>query len=194
MRYFRRRSELKKSVQHISTSALENAWKIHQAQGEWTNRVDTKAAFAFTIQSAVIATAIALIPKVETLHGWNVVIVFYVLGILFLLVGSVLAALVVVPRLRRRQTVDESANNFIYFGHARLWNPEDLRKEIERIDLLPQLTRQIVVMSKILWIKHNYVKWSFICTFLGLYFFVFASLLLILHFNDHEVPKIHNRL
>ena len=40
--------------------ATETAWRIHGALGEWTGKVDAKASFAFALESAGIATGIAL--------------------------------------------------------------------------------------------------------------------------------------
>ncbi|MFJ8669757.1 hypothetical protein [Streptomyces sp. NPDC093600] len=41
----------------------ETAWRIHAALGEWTARVDAKASFALTLESAALAGIAALSDK-----------------------------------------------------------------------------------------------------------------------------------
>lgn len=42
------------------SSDLETAWRIHAGLGEWTSKVDAKASFALALESAGVATVIAL--------------------------------------------------------------------------------------------------------------------------------------
>ncbi|WP_426593826.1 Pycsar system effector family protein [Cellulomonas sp. McL0617] len=136
---------------------------------DWTGRVDTKAAFAFTIESAAIATIVALTANgrlYSSLAGWWTV-VLYVVGLGLLLVAAGFAALVVIPRLRRSKVDAEARDNFIYFGHARLWEPADLATALNERPVLPQLARQIVVMARIAWTKHVRVQWSFSLAVVG---------------------------
>lgn len=144
-------------------ASLDTAWRVHQAQSEWTSRVDAKAAFAFTIESAAIATTVALTAEgrlfADLKLWWLVVLYAVALGLLLTAAGF--AALVVIPRLRRRNVDIEASNNFIYFGHARLWDPQNLEEALHRDPVLPQLARQIVVMARIAWVKHVRVQWSF---------------------------------
>lgn len=145
------------------TASLDTAWRVHQAQGEWTGRVDAKAAFAFTIESAAIATTVALTAEgrlFADLSKWWLATT-YAVGLGLLLVAAGFAALVVIPRLRRAEIDGEARHNFIYFGHARLWEPQDLEKALREDQILPQLARQIVVMARIAWVKHIRVQWSF---------------------------------
>lgn len=142
---------------------IDTAWRIHQAQGEWTSRVDTKAAFAFTIESAAIATTVALTAEgrlFSDLDKWWL-LVLYGMGIGLLLCAAGLAAIAVTPRLRRKKMDREAPQNFIYFGHARLWKPQVLEAALRGRPILPQLTRQIVAMAEIAWVKHVRVLWSF---------------------------------
>lgn len=144
-------------------ASLDTAWRVHQAQGDWTSRVDAKAAFAFTIESAAIATTVALTAEgrlFADLDKWWLV-TSYAVGLGLLLIAAGFAALVVTPRLRRTKVDGEARHNFIYFGHARLWEPQDLEKALREDPVLPQLARQIVVMARIAWVKHVRVQWSF---------------------------------
>ncbi|MFI8411265.1 Pycsar system effector family protein [Paeniglutamicibacter gangotriensis] len=92
-----------------------------------------------------------------------------------LLLGAGLAALVVTPRLRTRSLASEASSNFIYFGHARLWSPEALAEALGSTSLLPQISRQIIHMAEIAWVKHIRVQWSFRLGVLGAFvLFVFT--------------------
>ncbi|WP_407342220.1 Pycsar system effector family protein [Pengzhenrongella phosphoraccumulans] len=138
------------------SKAVENAWQIHDAQMDWTGKVDTKAAFALTFQTAILAVAVSLLPDMDTrleyaLNG---------LSILLVSAGAVFAASVVAPALRMKHVAAEAASNFIYFGHARAWEPDALADELRRTDLTDQVARQVVVMAKIVWGKHRRVAWS----------------------------------
>lgn len=142
--------------------ALESAWRIHQAQMDWTARVDAKAAFAFAIESAAIATTLGLTSSGRLAgfdHWWLTTL--YILGLGFLLLSAGFAALVVTPRLRRSKTKIESPNNLVYFGHLRHWQPTELELALRHEPMLPQLSRQIVSMARISWTKHVRVQISF---------------------------------
>jgi len=80
---------------------------------------------------------------------------------LLLLVAAGFAALVAIPLLRTKNLREESKENFIYFGHARFWEARDLEAAIKNEEILPQLSRQIVIMAEIAWTKHIRVQWSF---------------------------------
>lgn len=144
------------------SSSLDTAWRIHGALVDWTGKVDAKASFAFTIESAGVATTVALSGDkrmFSALDGpWQNVL--YYGGIVALLIAAAFSVWVVIPRLRMRHVKNEYPNNFIYFGHLQYWKPEDLPGAIAKKDLLPVLTHQMVKMSKIAWRKHVAVKVS----------------------------------
>ena len=149
-------------------SALDTAWRIHAAQTDWTGKVDAKASFAFALESAAIATIVALSAKdrlFSALPGFTPWL--YWSGLLLLIVGAGLAVTVVAPRLRGRRSKLESATNFIYFGHARNWQASDLEAALRTKDMLPQLSRQITAMASIAWKKHVRVQWSLWSATLG---------------------------
>lgn len=142
--------------------AIDNAWKIHAAQAEWTGKVDAKASFAFAIESAIIATTVALSANgrlYSNLNGW-LSGAFFWLGILSLLAGAFFALVVVRPRLKADAVKKMADDNFIYFGHAQYWEIDDLAKALRERDILPVITRQIVVMADIAWQKHRWVQLS----------------------------------
>ncbi|ROR64829.1 hypothetical protein EDD26_0180 [Agrococcus jenensis] len=146
----------KRSTDDEPSQRYENAWRLHAAQMEWTGKVDAKAAFALTVQAALLGAVVVLLEDMKsgleyTLLGASAVLV---------LAGAVFAAAVVAPQLRGRKLGEEAKSNFIFFGHARLWKPERLARELKRSDLVDQLAQQVVVMADIAWKKHRRVAWS----------------------------------
>lgn len=137
-------------------TALATAWQIHQAQADWTGKVDTKAAFAFTVQTLFLTFSLATLSQMCTAWEWTI----YGIGAGLLVAGAVLAASVVAPSLKSRGLKRDARRHYIYFGHARHWDPAHLERELRRGDPLPQLARQITVMADIAWSKHVRVAWS----------------------------------
>ncbi|OOB90945.1 Pycsar system effector family protein [Rathayibacter sp. VKM Ac-2630] len=129
---------------------------------DWTARVDAKAAFAFTVESVVLTAAISLTAenRIFALLDNPIAEGAFLISAAVLAVAALLALLAVRPQLRRRQAAGASVGNFIYFGHAQNWNEVKLAAALEKEDLLLQLTRQVVVMSKITWTKHLLISWS----------------------------------
>lgn len=105
--------------------AIHSAWKIHAAQAEWTGKVDAKASFAFAIESAIIATTVALSANgrlFSNLNGWLTGTLFW-LGILSLLAGAFFALVVVRPRLKadavkKWQMITSSTSGMLSIGKA----------------------------------------------------------------------------
>uniref|UniRef100_UPI003518B20D Pycsar system effector family protein n=1 Tax=Streptomyces calvus TaxID=67282 RepID=UPI003518B20D len=153
-----------------SSDPRETAWRIHAALGEWTARVDAKASFALTLESAALAGIVALSDKdrlFSNLTGFGVRGPLWT-GILLILAAAVLAILVVAPRLRAKKKLEaEFSENFIFFGHLQYWEPTALAQKLQEQDMLPVLTNQLVNMSKIAWRKHRFVQLSFLLAGLG---------------------------
>ncbi|WP_205848943.1 MULTISPECIES: Pycsar system effector family protein [Mycobacteriaceae] len=145
----------------MTPDPIDTGWKIHAALVDWTGKVDTKASFALTIEAALLAGVVTLSGDkrvFSNLSGWAVA--WYVLGILLLITAVLCAAWVVRPRLRKAEVKAESADNFIYFGHLRHLTPEAVEERLENAELLPVLSKQLVEMSKIAWLKHRLVHLS----------------------------------
>ncbi|MFF1880068.1 Pycsar system effector family protein [Pseudarthrobacter sp. NPDC058196] len=142
--------------------AIDNAWKIHAAQAEWTGKVDAKASFAFGLESAAIVTVVALSAKgrifgdlSDHAAAW-----LYGIGLALLLIGALFAVTVVIPRLKSDLVKSSAPDNFIYFGHAQHWEPDDLAVALREREILPVIGRQIIVMADIAWQKHRWVQLS----------------------------------
>ncbi|GAA14943.1 Pycsar system effector family protein [Gordonia alkanivorans] len=145
----------------MAPDPTDTAWKIHAALVDWTGKVDTKASFALTIETALLVGVITLSGEGRVFHhlgGWAVV--WYVIGILLLVAGVLCAAWVVRPRLRASNLEVEAPDNFVYFGHLRHLTPEAVQDRLEGPTLLPVLSKQLVEMSKIAWTKHRLVQLS----------------------------------
>ncbi|MDJ0004861.1 DUF5706 domain-containing protein [Rhodococcus fascians] len=145
----------------MGSDSIDTAWKIHAALVDWTGKVDTKASFALTIETALLAGVVTLSGPGRVfgdLHGWSAA--WYGLGVFLLVVGVVCAVWVVRPRLRSAQLPGEAAEDFIYFGHLRRLTADTVQERLDEAPLLPVLSRQLVQMSKTAWTKHRLVQWS----------------------------------
>ncbi len=185
MRLFRKRPAtptLEQSLDGLRGSvdchALDTAWKIHAALADWTGKVDAKASFAFALESAALATLVALsapgrilseLDGLAAVANWG--------GVLLLLAGAALSLLAVIPRLRSGSARKEAASNYVYFGHLRHWQPNDLVISMQQGDTLRVLARQIVNMSVIAWRKHRLVQLSMLSGAVGVATLVIAALL-----------------
>lgn len=153
----------------LMTKALDNAWQLHAAQMEWTGKVDTKAGFILTLDTAAIATGVALSADGLVFHGiresW--IQVLYGFALSSLIVAAALAAWAVAPALRSGKLKEEATVDFIYFGHSRHWQADDLAAVLRDGDALPVVTRQVVRMAGIAWDKHRRVWWSTWLTLVG---------------------------
>lgn len=141
---------------------VETAWRVHSAQVDWTGKVDSKASFALAIQSAVIGGIIGLAGddrRLANLEGFWPTSLFWA-GILLLVLSLIAVSFVVRPRLRSRKVASEAPDNFIFFGHLRTWNAEALEKALLEKDVLPVLSRQIIAMSQVAWMKHRLLQVS----------------------------------
>ncbi|MFD3502935.1 Pycsar system effector family protein [Streptomyces sp. NPDC058676] len=160
-------------------NAVETAWRIHGAVGEWTARVDAKASFALTLEAAAAAGIIALSGNdnlFADLNGWASRCLLWA-GSALIMVAAVFSVLVVVPRLRVPWTQAEASDNFVYFGHLMHREATELAESLRRTELLPVLSRQLIVMSKIAWSKHRHVQMSFVFFSLGLVLVIIAGVL-----------------
>jgi hypothetical protein len=156
----------------------ETAWRIHTAIGEWTARVDAKASFALTLESAALAGIVALSGEDHlfgNLKGYGARSLLWI-GTLLILAGAVFAILVVVPRLRKSKVEPEAGQNYVYFGHLQFWDASALEQALQQEDVLPVLARQLVVTSRIAWQKHRFVQFSFLLSAIGGVFVFFAGI------------------
>ena len=158
--------------------AIDTAWRIHTQLADWTGKVDTKASFAMSIESAVLAVVIATSGGDELLGDFSgLERIPYWLGIVLLATGIVAAMLAVIPQMGRSNTAVESEDNIVYFGHLRHWKPERLTSRLKEADILPMLARQLTIMSRIAWRKHRRLQLSFAAAMIGTLLLVIAGVI-----------------
>lgn len=148
---------------------VEQAWHIHGQIVAWTSNVDSKASFALAVESAVAAGVVTLAGDGHRLHGivgsWENGLFYAGCGLLASAV--VFVALVVRPRLRSKHVKTEAPDNYIFFGHLRHWQPDDLAKALDQRDILPVLSRQLINMSRVAWLKHRLLQLSMYSAIIG---------------------------
>lgn len=149
--------------------AVDTAWRIHTSLADWTSKVDNKAVFALSIESAVLAATAALAGgsrspfDVSTTPGvWLLRIAMALLA-----AAALLSIAVVIPRMRGAGVRQDWPDNFTYFGHLRLWEPAALAARLRDADPLTSLSRQIVAMSQIAWRKYALVRLSLLIAAIG---------------------------
>ena len=149
--------------------ALGDAWKLHDAQVQWTSQVDSKASFVLAIETGLMAGVVALAGDGRRLSAlddaWTHV--FFVAGVAFIALGLVAVAWCVRPRLRIPNIEAESKVDYIYFGHVRHWDAEALASQLARDEMLQVVIRQVVRMAEIAWRKHRYLQVSITSAMIG---------------------------
>lgn len=161
--------------------AIETAWRIHAVLMDWTGKVDVKAAFALSLQSAVLtalaALAVAGSPRALRRPGDAPVVACYLVGIGLLVASVALSVYVVRPQLDRARARVDWNHGFIYFGHLRHWDPADLAVTLASTGALAVVSQQLVDISRICWRKHRMVQWSLALATLGTLLAVTAGVL-----------------
>jgi hypothetical protein len=156
--------------------AIDNAWQIHQAVIDWTGKVDFKASFVLTFESALIAAVVTLSTKnrqLDDLAGSGSV--FYWAGVVGLGLAIAFVISVVLPLLGAGPAKDNWKTNYIYFGHLQRWNEDDLLEMLRHDDILPVLSRQLIKASEVAWGKHQRLQGSILCALLGSICFFIAG-------------------
>lgn len=153
----------------MAVDPLETAWKMHAALADWTGKADSKASFSLAVQSAtlVLLGALAGSGRLAMGSGSGASQILLWAGSLFMACGAWCAAVTVSPNLHKERRGVNADDDFLFFGHLRTWEPEDLEKALRERDPLPALSRQLVVMSEIAWAKHRWVQWSFVSAVIG---------------------------
>ena len=152
------------------TNPIDTAWKIHAAIIDWTGKVDTKASFTLTIESAVMAGIVTLSGGGRALYdlrGWHMVL--YTIGVSLLTVAILCSAFVVIPRLRRTKHLKTEAagGDFVYFGHLRHLTSDTIEDLLKTSDMLTVLSSQLQRTSEIAWLKHRLVQFSMTIAVIG---------------------------
>ncbi|MFS8201877.1 Pycsar system effector family protein [Streptomyces sp. CWNU-52B] len=160
------------------TDPVETAWRIHAVLTDWTGKVDSKAVFALTLESATLGALIAVSGPGHRLgeldHTLSKVLLW--LGSALLGLAALASVSVVVPRLRSEPGLNRE-HHFIYFGDLRHWDPHHLAERLGQVSPLESLTQQLVTMSQVAWVKHRRVRQSLTLAVVGALSVVLAWLL-----------------
>jgi hypothetical protein len=147
----------------------EFAWHVHTALEGWAVKVDVKAsillafqggAFIFCATSPVVLQAATQQPIMVAGAG------------AVLVIAMALAAMAILPALgSTRRHRAEHPNEWIYFGHLRLWETAALTARLAALDEHDELTAlcaQLVRMSRINWRKHRLLQVSVLLTLMAM--------------------------
>ncbi|MDH6579324.1 Pycsar system effector family protein [Kitasatospora sp. MAP5-34] len=152
----------------VATAAgLDAAWRIHGSLSEWVGRVDVKASFALSLETAALV-AITSVAQTTPISGTysqgrqTATVVDLWLSAVLVAAALVFAIAAVAPRIGSRGETDDWRHNVIYFGHLRHWSADELADALAERDLLPALSRQLVTLSRIAWAKHVRVRISLV--------------------------------
>lgn len=159
--------------------ATKTAWQVHSVLAEWTRTVDAKASFALAMESAALAGVAALSGTGHRLGSVSGALPKAVLwtGLTLLGLSAVLAVLAVFPRHNREGRLPPAhLDDFIFYGHIRHWSPDELADLLGRHAPLPALARQLVDMSRIVWIKQRLVQQSLLTAVGGCVLIFIAAL------------------
>ncbi|MFJ4670461.1 Pycsar system effector family protein [Kitasatospora purpeofusca] len=147
-----------------SSTAIDRAWRIHGSLSDSIGRVDVKAAFALSLETAALVAITSAVRSMPTGPSpqWRHPALVVILWLSAVLVGSALlfAVAAVVPRIGANDSTDDWPSNTVYFGHLRRWPATELAESLTEQDLLPALSRQLVALSRIAWAKHTKVRTS----------------------------------
>lgn len=151
--------------------AVANAWRIHEAQLQWTSQVDSKASFVLAIESGLTVGVVTLSGDGHRLTHLDDAFTkgAYMSGVFLIVAGLLAVAFVVRPRLRKNDMPKEGDEkvDYIFFGHAMQWDAEELQSALCTGEILPVLTRQITRTSRIAWTKHVALQWSITLAAIG---------------------------
>lgn len=144
-------------------AAVEFAWRIHTSIRDWTALADVKASIMLPLESAIFAFVITQSSHSRIfgrLNRWG--LIAYWCGIVLILMAILSAAATIVPRLDRRKIKKAWRENFIYFGHLRHWDPQQLADrllQLRTVDL-DAISTNLITMSRVAWRKHEFLQAS----------------------------------
>jgi hypothetical protein len=156
-------------ARHTTNHAIEFAWRVHAAQGSWAGNADVKASILLALEGGVLYAAVSggnLARSTNTERH-----IASVFGIAMLLAAIAASALVIFPRLGRRNRNPVRQQQVVYFGDLRHWDGPDLCAHIAKLsddEQLKVLSQQLTQMSRLNWAKHRWVQVSLLLALTGM--------------------------
>lgn len=150
---------------------VEFGWRVHNALESWTGRADLKASILLAFQGGAFIFGITFWDVLikDVVRPWLQVALA---ATAVLVLAMVATAAVVVPVLGPRRRLREARpRSLVYFGHLRLWEPEDLARAMRDLtirDETEMLSAQLIAMSRLTWRKHRLIQLSVALTVLAL--------------------------
>lgn len=159
---------MRKSVaQKSNDNGLHFAWQVHDQQQAWIEKADFKASLLLPVQFGVLTILGAVLLSNHRPHLNLIVEICIAIGVFVVGVATVLTTLVVMPRLGGEAA---EKSDLIHFGHLRNLNDATIKARLADLDYeaeLSALSRQLSVLSKLNWKKHQLIRWGIFATSLG---------------------------
>ncbi|MDP9796413.1 hypothetical protein J2S43_004925 [Catenuloplanes nepalensis] len=129
-------------------------WRLHAGLESMAARADAKAGILLAHQGSAFVLGVT---AQQMSGGWAMALA---LALVAAAMGTAIA--VVLPVLRPRRPT-ATAEDIVYFGHLREWQPPSLAERIEGLskeEEIAMVTRQLVTLSRINWRKHRLLQIS----------------------------------
>ncbi len=152
------------------TRAMDAAWRVHDIAADALVRVDAKAGFAATVETAATAAVLTLAAAGAARRA--VAVVPLVTGGVLLAAGVVLSVLVVLQVLRSARLPEGAPRNFLYFGALAAMEPVGLTDVLVKAllsdrDVVEVVREQAVTLSRLADRKHRLLRWSLLAAVAG---------------------------
>ncbi len=157
----------KAADQKGSDYGLHFAWKVHSQQEVWIGKADFKASLLLPVQFGFLTILGAVLLSDRRPHLNLYLEICVALGMLVLGVAIALTTLVVIPRLGGDA---QEKNDLIHFGHLHNLDAVTIKARLADLDdegELSALSRQLSILSKVNWRKHQLVRWGIFATSIG---------------------------
>lgn len=164
-------NEQRRHPEIVSGPFESYAWQVHDGLHEWTAKVDAKASVILTIETAILGMIVVFAGqdhRLDRMTGWETW--DFRAGVALLVGAIILAGAAVFPQLNRRDVRRAWRHNYVYFGHLRRWEPQELVNAVESGGAAQTklvLGTQLIAISKIVWRKHTFLQYSMLLVLTG---------------------------
>lgn len=184
----RRRQRQRKRDVHATAfdSSVDLAWRTHNAQEAWTQKVDVKASVLLALEGGAIFAALTANSGTGLLaRATGPIRLLELIGVVALVFAVGVAVWALLPQLgSSREHKATHQHHTIYFGHLRHWDADQLAERLRvagHDDPFPMLARQLVEMSTRNWFKHRTIQLSLVLGSAGFTLITLAAVLTSMH-------------